>query len=98
MSYSGLGVSIEGRIISISDPEIFQHRISTDAFPPVMSYFEPLKRSTAGQSFLNQERVRFASIISSAKKVVVIGVKIREHDLHIWEPIQNTNAQFIYCC
>ncbi len=68
-----------------------------DAFPPVMSYFEPAKRTTAGASFITGQRNRWAALASSASKIVVIGVRVRRHDDHIWGPIASSPAQVVYC-
>lgn len=97
VSFSGMKVRINGEIKVIGDRGEFQQRINNDAFPPVMSYFEPQKRATAGQSFLEEQRTRFKELVKNAERIVVIGVKIRPHDSHIWDPISDTNADFIYC-
>lgn len=97
VSFAGLNVEINGEIKIISDPHQFNQRITTDAFPPVMSYFEPQKRATAGQEFLIGQRTRFNDLVNNAERIIVIGAKIREHDTHIWEIIKNSNGRFIYC-
>lgn len=97
VSFAGMNVHINGEIKVISSLNEFQHRIIQDACPPVMSYFEPQKRSTSGQAFLEGQRNRLKSLIETALKVIVIGIKIRSHDTHIWGPISNSNASFIYC-
>ena len=97
VSFAGLNVEINGEIKIISDPHQFNQRITNDAFPPVMSYFEPQKRATAGQAFLTGQRTRFNDLVKNAERIIVIGVKIREHDTHIWETIKNADGRFIYC-
>ncbi len=97
VNFAGLNVEINGEIKIISDPQQFNQRITNDAFPPVMSYFEPQKRATAGQAFLTEQRTRFNDLVNTAKRIIVIGVKIREHDTHIWETIKNANGKLIYC-
>jgi hypothetical protein len=95
--FAGLNVEVNGEIKIISDQLQFQQRIVGDAFPPVMSYFEPKKRATAGQLFLQNQRTRLKELIINVENVFVIGIKIREHDTHIWDIIKETNAKFIYC-
>ena len=97
VSLSGLNVAINGEIKIISDTIEFNYRIINDAIPPVMSYYEPEKRSTAGQEFLNEQRNRLNTLISNAERIIIVGVKIREHDTHIWEVIKNSSARFVYC-
>ncbi|MFH4963671.1 hypothetical protein V8G69_01590 [Gaetbulibacter sp. M235] len=97
VSFAGMNVQVNGEIKIISNPQDFNQRINNDAFPPVMSYFEPSKRATAGQNFLEEQRARYNELIQKAETITVIGVKIREHDTHIWDPIKNSNAKFVYC-
>jgi len=68
-----------------------------DAFPPVMSYFEPSKRTTSGANFIESQRKRFAELVEGAEKIAIIGLRVREHDKHIWEPLSKTSAKIIYC-
>lgn len=56
ISFAGLNVQTNGPIIGIRDATIFQQRIQNDAFPPVMSYFEPSKRTTSGANFIEGQR------------------------------------------
>ncbi|MCX5633462.1 MAG: hypothetical protein NTW93_07310 [Phycisphaerae bacterium] len=97
VSLAAMGVQINGEIKVIGNANEFHQRITNDAFPPVMSYFEPQKRATSGQQFLEGQRDRFEKLIENAKRVIAIGIKIRPHDTHIWNAIANTNADFIYC-
>lgn len=97
VSFSGLNVQTNGPIIGIRDTIIFQQRIQNDAFPPVMSYFEPSKRTTSGVNFIEGQRKRYEDLVNNAEKVIIVGLRIREHDEHIWKPLSNTKATLIYC-
>ncbi|OGF30580.1 hypothetical protein A2533_04200 [Candidatus Falkowbacteria bacterium RIFOXYD2_FULL_35_9] len=97
VSFAGLNVQTNGPIIGIRDANTFQQRIQNDAFPPVMSYFEPSKRTTSGANFIESQRKRFAELVEGAEKIAIIGLRVREHDKHIWEPLSKTNAKIIYC-
>ena len=91
------GVTTNGNVIPINDYNQFEKRIREDAFPPVMSYFEPSKQTTSGNNFIISQRSRFNQLISKATKIAVIGIRVREHDEHIWEPLKDTSAKIIYC-
>ncbi len=93
----GLNVKINGGEHFIDSEAEFINRITHDEVPPVMSYFEPSKVTMAGEQFLLQQRARYKQLIDKAEHIIVIGVKIREHDSHIWDPIKNTKGKFIYC-
>jgi hypothetical protein len=97
VSFSGMNISTNGPVSPIANPAAFEDRIRGDAFPPVMSYFEPTKVTTSGANFISAQRSRFKQLISEASKIAVIGIKIREHDEHIWQPLKDTSAKIIYC-
>ena len=97
VSFSGVDVSFDGGIEIISDPNQFSHRIYNDAVPPVMSYFEPSKNTSAGVSFINKQRHRWSQIATDSENIAIIGVRVREHDSHIWETLESTNSRIIYC-
>ncbi len=97
VSFSGVGITSDGPVTVIADPTDYQNRIIGDAFPPVMSYFEPQKTTTSGVSFIRGQRDRWRQLVESAEIVGLVGVKLRVSDLHIWEPVARTSAKVIYC-
>jgi hypothetical protein len=97
VSFAGFGVTTNGPVTIISDPAQHRQRILNDAFPPVMSYFEPNKRTTAGASFITSQRTRWSELVDDANVIVAVGIRVRINDSHIWEPIQNCTADVYYC-
>jgi hypothetical protein len=97
VSLAGFMVRTNGRITCISNPIDFQKRIQSDAFPPVMSYYEPQKRTTSGVGFIENQRRRFLEVVTQASNIGVIGIRVRTSDAHIWDPLSNTSARLIYC-
>lgn len=97
VSFSGMNVTTNGPVRAISNPHEFQKRITQDAFPPVMSYFEPSKATTSGANFIASQRQRYRDLVDSAATVVVVGIRVRPHDQHIWEPLAKTGARVVYC-
>lgn len=95
--FNGFAVQTDGPVTVISDPRAHRARVLQDAFPPVMSYFEPAKRTTAGRSFIEGQRARWRDLAANAETIVVVGVRVRPHDDHIWAPIAATNARVVYC-
>jgi hypothetical protein len=93
---SNIGID-GGRIRVIPDPIEFNLRIANDVYPPIMSYFEPHKRTTSGQSFIDDERKRYAELVLSSTKIGIVGLKVRPFDSHIWDPLANTQAEIVYC-
>lgn len=96
ISFAGMNVFTNGPIKVIGDPSEFQQRIQNNAFPPVMSYFEPSKQTTSGNNFILDQRARFSELISNADTVILVGVRVREQDKHVWESLGQTNAKLVY--
>lgn len=94
---SGPNITTQGEIKIIGNPDEFQNRIRNDSFPPVMSYFEPQKRTTSGVNFIDPQRRRYEELVSMASTVGIVGVKVRPNDTHIWDPLAKTSAKLIYC-
>ena len=97
VSFSGLGVMFDGPVSVITRASEFRARLEGDAVPPVMSYFEPQKTTSAGASFIRSQRERWAQLASQATSLAVIGVRCRPHDSHIWEPVAASSADVVYC-
>jgi len=97
VSLSGTAVRTNGPIEVVADPGQFQERINNDAFPPVMSYFDPSKETTSGASFIEGQRKRFATLVSEASTIGIVGLRVRAHDEHIWKPLAQTSAKIVYC-
>jgi hypothetical protein len=85
-----------GRVELVNEQDAFDKRIK-DGLPPVMSYFVPSKQTTSGIDFINEQRKRYKDLVGEADNIAIIGLKVREHDKHIWEPLANTKAKLIYC-
>ncbi len=97
VSMCGIGVKINGPIKPIYNPQEYYHRIQNDAFPPVMSYFEPKKETLSGSDFILGQRAQYEQLISKANKIVIIGAKIRDYDTHLWKSLSETKATVLYC-
>jgi hypothetical protein len=97
VSFSGVGVTFDGPVVAISNPAQFQARINGNSVPPVMSYFEPDKTTSSGTSFIKRQRNRWVALVEAARTVVVVGVKVRPSDSHLWSKIARTNGRVVFC-
>lgn len=97
VSFSGMNVQTSGEVRVIGDPNEFRQRIEGDAFPPVMSYFEPRKRTTSGASFIDTQRRRWEELAAGADQIVMVGIRVRPDDEHVWDPISESDASLVYC-
>jgi hypothetical protein len=97
VSMAGMNVTTSGPVICVDHPDAFWARIRNDAFPPVMSYFEPSKFTTSGANFIEAQRRRLTELIASAKSIAVVGIQVREQDSHIWSALGSTDARIYYC-
>lgn len=90
-------VRTSGRLKIISEGAEYYKRIMTDEQPPVISYLEPNKMSPFGYNIIESQRSRYRTLIESASVIVIIGLKLREYENHIWKPIKESKADLIYC-
>jgi hypothetical protein len=97
VSMAGMNVTTNGPVVAVGHPDAFWHRIQNDAFPPVMSYFEPTKFTTSGANFIEEQRRRLTTFITEANAIAIIGIQVREDDAHIWDALAATNADIYYC-
>ncbi|MBN1632140.1 MAG: hypothetical protein JW990_20475 [Thermoleophilia bacterium] len=97
VSFAGMNVQTNGPVMAARSEAEFRRRIQNDAFPPVMSYFEPAKRTTSGDNFIQAQRRRWAELVQSADVVAIVGVRVRTQDVHIWNPLASTHARLVYC-
>jgi hypothetical protein len=97
VAFSGLNVFTRGQVKVIAELAEHTKRIREDAFPPVMSYFDPAKLTSSGVNFIEEQRARYNVIIGGAKLVAIVGVKLRPHDKHLWEAVAATSADIVYC-
>lgn len=92
VSMDGRAVTTNGPVKAIEHSDQFWHRLRTDAFPPVMSYFEPSKFTTSGANFIEDQRARLKTLIAEAPSIAVIGIQVREQDAHIWNALASTKS------
>jgi len=70
-------VETNGNIICLDHPDAFWSRIRNDAFPQVMSYFEPSKFTTSGANFIEEQRHRLVELVSGASFIAIVGAQVR---------------------
>jgi hypothetical protein len=88
----------DGPLVEINCPTNYLQQLNKCRAPPVMSFFTEDKISATGQIFfLQPQRRRYEEAVLTAERVAIIGVRVRSHDTHIWEPLAKTSAQLIYC-
>jgi hypothetical protein len=93
VSFSGVGVHFDGPVQAVTNSSEFWRRIKSDAIPPVMSYFQPEKNTSAGSTFIEDQRDRFKELVTGAEHISIVGVRVRPEDKHIWGPFSETKAK-----
>lgn len=63
---------------------------------PVMSVYAAGKQTPFNSSLVEEQRQIWAEQVRSAKRVVIIGVKLVEHDAHLWEPLGANRGALMY--
>ena len=71
-------------------------QILLDGNMPVMSQISPEKEQLLATAQMTQIREIWRASVEKAQSVVIIGVAAREHDRHVWDPIQNTGVAMHY--
>lgn len=89
--------NVDGTPKMIFDPKEFKKEIENNAIPPVMSYFIPSKETMSGTTFIKHQRKRAGELIKQASTIIIVGLRARLHDKHIWGPLFKTESKIIYC-
>lgn len=97
VTMDGRAVNTNGPVVAVDEPREFWLRIRTQAFPPVMSYFEPSKFTTSGANFIQEQRSRLQELIADADKIAMVGIAVRDQDAHIWSSLASATAPIYYC-
>jgi hypothetical protein len=88
---------VNGPVKVYGNPHDFFRQIKENPLLPVMSFFEPNKTTPVGNDFIDQQRGRCKELIESAGLIVIIGVRVREYDAHLWDPLKKASGKLIYC-
>ena len=59
---------------------------------PAISCYMLGKPTYFSGAYVNKQRKLFKQAVSSAGRIIIIGVKLNEEDKHIWQPIAETKA------
>ena len=97
VSFSPRGVTTNGKLVFVTDKGEIQNRIRNEAFGPMMSYFLPDKPSPSGKNIIDQEREIFNELVTNAENIVIVGIRVRPHDKHIWDQLAKSSAKILYC-
>ncbi len=97
VEFAGKEVTTGGTVQVVDDSEEFSRRIDGNSLPPVMSYFDPAKDTTSCVNFILEQRARYRVLVSSADRIAIVGVAVRQHDRHLWEPLADSPAELVFC-
>jgi hypothetical protein len=64
----------------------FQSELKSRAFPPIMACFNSKKTVPVGKGSIEKQKMMFKKMVRDADLIVIIGVRVRMHDDHIWTP------------
>ena len=97
INYSSEGLVTQGEPIHVAESlsDFFSEIYAP--FPPIMSYFTRSKFTLSCKNFIDEHRIKLGNLIASADDIVIIGIRIREEDKHVWEPLSKTSARITYC-
>jgi len=90
-------VKFDDQVVAACDEATFRDNVERNAVTPVMCYFDRHKQTSAGPTFIQVQRQRYADLVREARAIAVVGLKVRRVDKHIWEPLAQTKADIVYC-
>lgn len=90
------GVTFSGGVRAVDLDEVVQYCRSDTALYPAMSLFRPDKHIQIGHSVVHDLQENWANAVEEADKIMIIGVKPRESDEHIWGELSETDADIYY--
>lgn len=86
-----------GRTVSIQRVKALEYiNNGNEAFIPVMSRYMQGKEGSLNNSCIEQHKKDFREAVEWADKIIVIGVRIVEEDIHIWDRLAKTKADICY--
>jgi hypothetical protein len=88
---------IRGQVVLIDNDMEHRTRLITNVVPPIMCYYEPLKRLTSGKDFIEIQRKRFRARALSADRIAIVGVSVNIADTHLWNCLAKSDASILYC-
>jgi hypothetical protein len=89
--------AINGPVRAYGASAEFQEQIRNNPLPPVMSCFDTTKTTPTAKKFIQEQRDRTKELIAAADLVVIVGVRVRKHDNHLWEPLSQAAGKLLYC-
>lgn len=95
ISYSGL-VTLNPPHIQPVDPSTVAAALANTGMYPVMAFYEPGKTVQIAPDIVKGVQQAYASRVSSATTVAVIGVSPNVNDAHVWEPLRLAQARILF--
>ncbi|WP_021017061.1 hypothetical protein [Prodigiosinella confusarubida] len=77
--------------------EIFDwcHNPDNSSLAPILSVYNHEKQNLFNDSIIKMFQSKYKERILESNLIIVIGVEYLSHDKHVWEPIEQSNAQIV---
>lgn len=93
--FSGDDVSCRVKIVSREKVIEFcqENESKNNPLTPVMSYYQPDKKSKICSAFIQQERTRWENALKESQILYIVGVAFNKNDTHIWQTITKSGCE-----
>lgn len=97
VTFSGNAVNVETRMrIARSRDEVLQFCRSEDSLAPAIAVYAPGKAVLFSSQGVKEQQQHWTQVVSTATRVISIGLRLVPEDDHIWGVIRASNAELCY--
>ena len=93
--FSGDDVSCRVEIVAREEVIKFcqENESKNNPFTPVMSYYQPDKKSRICSDFIKQQQEYWKHALKESQTLYIVGVAFNENDTHIWQTIAKSGCE-----
>lgn len=62
---------------------------------PALSMYEKGKRVVVNSSLIDNIQKQYSTVVADSKLIVLVGIKYIEHDIHIWQALEESGANLL---
>lgn len=95
VSYTA-GVVFNTDLTPSNPNDVIQFCLSDTSLYPAMALYMKAKPIQIGQSVIQDLQSRWADVVTTAKRILLVGVRPYPQDSHIWDPLARTKADLAF--
>ncbi|MFM0726581.1 hypothetical protein PQQ53_23220 [Paraburkholderia strydomiana] len=96
-TFSGSGrADIQARIKPLNQDQTIYRCLNEDSVAPAIAMYAKGKAVKVSPDYVEQHQAHWRTVLASARRAVVIGVRVVAEDTHIWDELGKTKAAVTY--